>query len=149
MQKALISFIISALIGLGLGYVAFDVVGGSNDETAEVAKQEKNKSQPESDIKNEDKDDQQAETVSADNNILKSKGCLGCHSVSALNLQGGATGPDLSKAFENVEGKHGKPIDQFLKEPTSAVMSGVIGGNPLSEGEISEVVKLLEEASKK
>lgn len=149
MQKALISFIISALIGLGLGYVAFDVVGGSNDKTAEVAKQEKNKSQPESDIKNEDKDDQQAETVSADNNILKSKGCLGCHSVSALNLQGGATGPDLSKAFENVEGKHGKPIDQFLKEPTSAVMSGVIGGNPLSEGEISEVVKLLEEASKK
>ena len=149
MQKALISFIISALIGLGLGYVAFDVVGGSNDETAEVAKQEKNKSQPESDIKNEDKDDQQAETVSADNNILKSKGCLGCHSVSALNLQGGATGPDLSKAFENVEGKHGKPIDQFLKEPTSAVMSGVIGGNPLSEEEISEVVKLLEEASKK
>lgn len=149
MQKALISFIISALIGLGLGYVAFDVVGGSNDETAEVAKQEKNKSQPESDIKNEDKDDQKAETVSADNNILKSKGCLGCHSVSALNLQGGATGPDLSKAFENVEGKHGKPIDQFLKEPTSAVMSGVIGGNPLSEGEISEVVKLLEEASKK
>jgi cytochrome c551/c552 len=149
MQKALISFIISALIGLGLGYVAFDVVGSSNDETAEVAKQEKNKSQPESDIKNEDKDDQQAETVSADNNILKSKGCLGCHSVSALNLQGGATGPDLSKAFENVEGKHGKPIDQFLKEPTSAVMSGVIGGNPLSEEEISEVVKLLEEASKK
>lgn len=149
MQKALISFIISALIGLGLGYVAFDVVGGSNDETAEVAKQEKNKSQPESDIKNEDKDDQQAETVSADNNILKSKGCLGCHSVSALNLQGGATGPDLSKAFENVEGKHGKPIDQFLKEPTSAVMSGVIGGNPLSEEEISEVVKLLEEASNK
>lgn len=149
MQKALISFIISALIGLGLGYVAFDVVGGSNDGVTEVAKQEKNKSQPESDIKNEEKDDQQAETVSADNNILKSKGCLGCHSVSALNLQGGATGPDLSKAFENVEGKHGKPIDQFLKEPTSAVMSGVIGGNPLSEEEISEVVKLLEEASNK
>lgn len=149
MQKALISFIISALIGLGLGYVAFDVVGGSNDGATEVAKQEKNKSQPDSDIKNEEKDDQQAETVSADNNILKSKGCLGCHSVSALNLQGGATGPDLSKAFENVEGKHGKPIDQFLKEPTSAVMSGVIGGNPLSEEEISEVVKLLEEASNK
>lgn len=146
MQKALISFIISALIGLGLGYIAFDVVGNS-DEPAEVAKQEESK--PASDSKKEDQSAQPAETVSADNNILKSKGCLGCHSVSALNLTGGATGPDLSKAFENVEGKHGKPIDQFLKEPTSAVMSGVIGGNPLSEEEISEVVKVLEDASKK
>ncbi|MBS8265481.1 cytochrome C [Mesobacillus boroniphilus] len=150
MQKALISFIISALIGLGLGYIAFDVVGGSNDESTENASKEAETSKPQSDNKQEEKDDQPAaETVSADENILTSKGCLSCHSVSSLNLTGGATGPDLSKAFENVEGKHGKSIDQFLKEPTSAVMSGVIGGNPLSEQEISEVVKLLEEASKK
>lgn len=150
MQKALISFIISALIGLGLGYIAFDVVGGSNDKSTENASKEAETSKPQSDNKQEEKDDQPAaETVSADENILTSKGCLSCHSVSSLNLTGGATGPDLSKAFENVEGKHGKPIDQFLKEPTSAVMSGVIGGNPLSEQEISEVVKLLEEASKK
>ncbi|WP_102264654.1 cytochrome C [Mesobacillus jeotgali] len=149
MQKALISFIISALIGLGLGYIAFDVIGGSNGAT-ENASKEADTSKPQSDNKQEEKDDQPAaETVSADENILTSKGCLSCHSVSSLNLTGGATGPDLSKAFENVEGKHGKPIDQFLKEPTSAVMSGVIGGNPLSEQEISEVVKLLEEASKK
>jgi cytochrome c551/c552 len=146
MQKALISFIISALIGLGLGYIAFDVVG-SSDEPTEVAKQEPSK--PAGDSKQEDQAAQPAETASADSNILKAKGCLGCHSVSALNLTGGATGPDLSKAFENVEGKHGKPIDQFLKEPTSAVMSGVIGGSLLSEEEISEVVKVLEDASKK
>ena len=150
MQKALIRFIISALIGLGIGYAAFDVVGGGTDQASEKAKQETDQSKPASDTKQEEKDEQPAaETVSSDDNILKSKGCLGCHSVSALNLKGGATGPDLSKAFENVEGKHGKPINEFLKEPTSAVMSGVIGGNPLSEEEISEVVKLLEEASKK
>lgn len=148
MQKALISFIISALIGLGIGYIAFDVVAGGNDKPADVAKQE-TESQTAAESETDVKEEQPAETVSADDNILKSKGCLGCHSVSALNLQGGATGPDLSRAFENVEGKHGKPIDQFLKEPTSAVMSGVIGGNPLSEEEISELVKLLEEASKK
>ena len=151
MQKALISFFISALIGLGVGYVAFAVVGGSN-ETAnnEIASEEPKESKPADDIKEEKKDDKiSAETVSADENILQSKGCLSCHSVSSLDLTGGATGPDLSKAFENVEGKHGKPIDQFLQEPTSAVMSGVIGGNPLTEQEISEIVKLLEEASKK
>lgn len=149
MQKALISFVISALLGLGLGYIAFEVAGSSNDNPTEVAKPEKEQSKPASDSKQENDEDQAAQTVSADDNILKAKGCLGCHSVSSLNLTGGATGPDLSKAFENVEGKHGKPIDQFLKEPTSAVMSGVIGGNPLSEQEISEVVKILEEASKK
>lgn len=150
MQKALISFVISALIGLGLGYVAFAVVGGSNETaTNETAANDAKDSKPAGENKQEEKEGQPAtETVSADENILKSKGCLSCHSVSSLNLTGGATGPDLSKAFENVEGKHGKPIDQFLKEPTSAVMSGVIGGNPLSEQEISEVVKLLEEASK-
>ncbi|WP_079506158.1 cytochrome C [Mesobacillus jeotgali] len=149
MQKALIIFIVSALIGLGAGYVAFEVIGGNSDKAA-APTTEKSPSKPASDRQQEKKEEQPAaETVSADENILKSKGCLGCHSVSSLNLTGGATGPDLSKAFENVEGKHGKPIDQFLKEPTSAVMSGVIGGNPLSEQEISEVVKLLEEASKK
>ncbi|RSD27209.1 cytochrome C [Mesobacillus subterraneus] len=151
MQKALISFIISALIGLGLGYAAFEVVGQSKDAVpGESASESPDDSKPEKDNMQEEKKEQPAaETVSADGNILTSKGCLSCHSVSALNLTGGATGPDLSKAFENVEGKHGKPIDQFLKEPTSAVMSGVIGGNPLSEQEITELVKILEEASKK
>lgn len=151
MQKALISFVISALLGLGIGYVAFAVIGGSNETaTSETAAKGQEDTKPVADNKQEKKDDKPAaETVSADENILKSKGCLGCHSVSSLNLKGGATGPDLSKAFENVEGKHGKPVDQFLKEPTSAVMSGVIGGNPLTEQEIAEVVKLLEEASKK
>lgn len=149
MQKALISFVISALIGLGLGYVAFAVVGGSNETaTNDNASEKPKETKPADDIK-EEKKDEQPSAVSADENILQSKGCLSCHSVSSLNLTGGATGPDLSKAFGNVEGKHGKPIDQFLKEPTSAVMSGVIGGNPLTEQEISEVVKLLEEASKK
>lgn len=148
MQKALISFIISALIGLGLGYVAFAVVGDSNETaTNETASKKPEEQKPADEEKKDDRS--AAETVSADETILQSKGCLSCHSVSSLNLTGGATGPDLSKAFENVEGKHGKPIDQFLKEPTSAVMSGVIGGNPLTEQEISEVVKLLEEASKK
>lgn len=147
MQKAVISFVISALIGLGLGYVAFEVVGGGKGENAEVAKQEQDKSQASNESTQDDKE--VTENVSADSNILKSKGCLGCHSVSSLNLQGGATGPDLSKAFENVEGKHGKPIEEFLKEPTSAVMSGVIGGNPLSDEERAQVLKILQEASQK
>ena len=72
---------------------------------------------------------------------------MGCHAVSGLNLEGGATGPDLTQAFNNVEGKHGKPLAEFLKEPTSAVMSSVIGGNPLTDEEISQVVEALKKAA--
>jgi hypothetical protein len=48
-----------------------------------------------------------------------------------------------------VEGKHGKPIEEFLKAPTSAVMSGVIGKNPLSDEERKQVLELLKQASEK
>ena len=86
-------------------------------------------------------------TASGEESILQTKGCIGCHAVQGLNLQGGATGPDLSQAFKTIEGKHGKPINEFLKAPTSAVMSSVIGGNPLSDDEITQIVAELKKAS--
>ncbi|MEH7443287.1 cytochrome C [Bacillus sp. JJ1122] len=148
MNKPVIHFIISALIGLGLGYAAFDLIPANDRQDKEVAVTEESKS---ADTAKENAEPAETETTAAagEENILKSKGCLGCHSVEALNLKGGATGPDLSQAFKNVEGKHGKPVAEFLKEPTSAVMSGVIGGNPLSEEEINQVVSILKEASEK
>lgn len=149
MQKTIISFAISLLLGFGLGYLVFDVIMGDSGkepqaalagtEDSSAAKQESTEST-----------EAPAKTVSAnDDNILNKKGCLGCHSVEALNLQGGATGPDLSKAFVNVEGKHGKPIEEFLKEPTSAVMSGVISGSPLTDDERQQVLDILKQASEK
>jgi mono/diheme cytochrome c family protein len=147
-QKAIIHFVISALLGLGIGYLAFQVIGGEDDPN--LASPETT----ETETTNEDSNDQEdtssdTESVVAEDNLLSAKGCLGCHSVEGLNLTGGATGPDLTQAYINVEGKHGKPIDQFLKEPTSAVMSGVIGGNPLSDDEIAQMVDLLKQASEK
>jgi mono/diheme cytochrome c family protein len=147
-QKAIIHFVISALLGLGIGYMAFQVIGGGDDPNVASTKT------TETETTTEDSNDQEdtntdTESVVAEDNLLSTKGCLGCHSVEGLNLTGGATGPDLSQAYTNVEGKHGKPIDQFLKEPTSAVMSGVIGGNPLSDEEIAQMVDLLKQASEK
>ncbi|MGP3561442.1 c-type cytochrome [Geobacillus sp. BK01] len=98
------------------------------------------------------KESAKGETANAstqDGNILQKKGCLSCHSVSKLNLQGGTTGPDLSNAYQVVEGKHGKPIEEFLKAPTSAVMSGVIKSNPLTDEERADIIALLKEASEK
>jgi mono/diheme cytochrome c family protein len=147
-NKPVIHFIISALIGLGLGYAAFELIPANDGQEKEVAVTEESKP---AETAKEDAEPAETETTAAagEENILQSKGCLGCHSVEALNLKGGATGPDLSQAFENVEGKHGKPVAEFLKEPTSAVMSGVIGGNPLTEEEINQVVNVLKEASEK
>ncbi|WP_442597035.1 cytochrome C [Neobacillus sp. D3-1R] len=148
MQKAIIQFVISALLGLGLGYIGFEVIGGQSSNDQKVASPDTTQA-TENEAESENKDTEEATEVSTDGGILAAKGCLQCHSVGALNIKGGAVGPDLSQAFNNVEGKHGKPINEFLKQPTSAVMSGVIGGNPLTDDEITQVLDLLKEAASK
>ncbi|MFT9846788.1 hypothetical protein [Aneurinibacillus sp. REN35] len=56
---------------------------------------------------------------------------------------------DLSKAYTTVLDKHGVSIDEFLKKPTSAVMSGVIGKSPLKEDERKAIIAALKTASEK
>ncbi|WP_075983257.1 c-type cytochrome [Bacillus massilinigeriensis] len=159
MKKAIIQFFIFAVIGLGIGYLVFDILlaeketntAATTEQTTDVNSEAAAKESSSNEQKSEGKTEEQTQTASAsaENNIFQSKGCLGCHSIEKLDLQGGSTGPDLSQAYKDVEGKHGKPIEEFLKEPTSAVMSGVISGNPLSDDEISQVVELLKQASEK
>lgn len=88
-------------------------------------------------------------TVSANTEAFNNNSCVSCHAVSSLGIEGGVTGPDLSTAFEGVEGKHGVTLDSFLQKPTSAVMSGVIEGNPLSDKDRAEIIEMLNQASKK
>jgi cytochrome c551/c552 len=145
MNKAILSFVISALLGFGLGYLVFGVIMGTSEQPSQTA-------QTETKATTETKEESTAakETSSAsvsEDNILNKKGCLACHSVESLNIKAGAVGPDLSQAFVNVEGKHGKPIEEFLKQPTSAVMSGVISKNPLTDDERKQVLDLLKQAS--
>ncbi|CAH2714013.1 hypothetical protein BACCIP111895_01167 [Neobacillus rhizosphaerae] len=143
MQKAIISFVICALLGFGLGYLVFGVIMGDSEKQPQVTQTETKDSTT---TKSPDSKETATSSISEDN-ILNKRGCLGCHSVEALNLKGGQVGPDLSQAFGNVEGKHGKPIEEFLKQPTSAVMSGVIGKNPLTDDERKQVLDLLKQAS--
>ena len=150
MKKAIISFVVCALLGFGLGYLVFGVIMGDSDKQPQVAQTETTKTTETATAKEEATDSKEATTVSAnEDNILNKKGCLGCHSVEALNIKAGAVGPDLSQAFVNVEGKHGKPIEEFLKAPTSAVMSGVISKSPLTDDERKQVLELLKQASEK
>ncbi|WP_223595250.1 cytochrome c [Neobacillus bataviensis] len=144
MNKAIMNFVICALLGFGLGYLVFGVIMGDSAKQPQTAQADSKQTK----TTTTEAKEEPAKTSSAnEDNILNKKGCLGCHSVEALNLKGGAVGPDLSQAFVNVEGKHGKPIEEFLKAPTSAVMSGVIGKNPLTDDERKQVLDLLKQAS--
>lgn len=150
MPNSVASFIICLIIGFGIGFAGFELMG--KDDVASTEAPVETAINTESTEDNIPADDSSSKppttkTASANSEIFNTKGCLSCHSVSSLNLEGGATGPDLSQAFTNVEGKHGKPLNEFLKEPTSAVMSSVISGSPLTDEEIQQVVKALQEAA--
>lgn len=148
MKKAIISFAISLLLGFGLGYLVFAVIMGDSDKQPQTAQTEiKAADTATEETKEEPKKAATTSASASDDNILNQRGCLACHSVESLNLKGGAVGPDLSQAFVNVEGKHGKPIEEFLKAPTSAVMSGVIGKDPLTDDQRHQVLDLLKQAS--
>src|SRR4051812_35590694 len=98
MKKAIISFVVSVVLGFGLGYLVFDVIMGNPDQQPQIAKTETKETKPAA-AKN--KQTKEAATTSAsvsEENILNQKGCLSCHSVESLNLKGGAVGPDLSQA---------------------------------------------------
>ena len=144
MKNAIIIFFVFALVGFGGGYLFSQ--SGSQDQAATPDNAATEQSQ---NTAEEEKVEAPAPAVSPEGEIFNQKGCLACHSVENLGLQGGATGPDLSQAYVNVEGKHGKPINEFLKEPTSEVMSSVIGGNPLTDDEINKIVESLKIASEK
>src|SRR5699024_447967 len=85
--------------------------------------------------------------VPEDAQALSRNGCLGCHSVESMDIKAGSIGPDISISFVEVEGKHGKDLDSFLQEPTSAVMATVLADNPLEDDERDNIVEILKEAS--
>lgn len=135
-------FLLSFLIAFGGGYLYF-----KPSDTGNVAQPSNPTAPAQPQTQEPVKPEKTAETAE-EGRIFIQRGCVSCHSISALNIQGGATGPDLSKAFENVEGKHGVPLEQYLQKPTSAVMSGVLGSKPLTDEERKAVLAGLEAASK-
>lgn len=155
MNKAIISFVISALVGLGLGYLVFQVLPEKSDHNPQqvITTSESKSADTASNDASEDQssgtsttENESATAVNQDN-ILSARGCLGCHSVATLNLHAGQVGPDLSHAYVEVKDKHGMPIEQFLTKPNSAVMSGVLGNNPLTDDQRKQVLEILKKAS--
>ncbi len=137
----LLSFVIAFLL-VGVIILTTNILSDGSDEDTQVTDTDVSEEVDET----EEAEEEQASTADAENNALVRNSCTACHAVSALDIDGANTGPDLSNAFSSVEAKHGKPIEEYLQEPTSAVMSTVIGDNPLSDEELEAVLNALEEA---
>lgn len=84
-----------------------------------------------------------ATAENSEGKIFSDKGCLACHAVEKLGLQGGATAPDLSIAYTDTNNRFGKGLKEFLDQP-EGTMSAVLGSNPLTEEEKQEIVKILQ-----
>lgn len=137
----LLSFVIAFLL-VGVIILTTNIMSDGSDEDTQVTDTDVSEEVDET----EEAEEEQASTADAENNALVRNSCTACHAVSAIDIEGANTGPDLSNAFSSVEAKHGKPIEEYLQEPTSAVMSTVIGDNPLSDEELEAVLNALEEA---
>ncbi|MBM4761795.1 cytochrome C [Bacillus sp. B15-48] len=142
-MRNVIVFFITLLIGFGLGYLFFTAGDDRTTEETESTERQTPAEEGENHAAEDLLPPTSEEEIGEGSQILNEKSCISCHSVSALNLQGGATGPDLSNSYLNVEGKHGKPLDEYLQQPTSAVMTSVIEGNPLSDEERAQIIEAL------
>lgn len=140
MRNLVILFFAGFLVAFGGGYFFYDSKAATNDHGSEHVADA-----PEA--KQDSQDKKEGSTALAEGQIFIEKGCTGCHAVSALQVDGSQMGADLSTAYNHVEGKFGIPIEQYLKEPNSAVMSGVMAGNPLTDEELERVIEGLRKAA--
>ena len=151
MGKNVAIFVISFLVAFGGGYLFYHSSGKSTNAAAEQSKQkqEQPKEQAKASEPAKAADPAKATASSKEGEIFTQRGCIQCHSVSALGIKAGQVGPDLSKAYTTVADKHGQPLESFLKKPDSAVMSGVLGAKPLTDDERKAVIAALKLASEK
>lgn len=75
------------------------------------------------------------------------KTCFICHDVSTLGIESAAKiGPDLAKAWTDVESRFGKPLPEFLKNPTGTMAMVLATQIQLTDAEKAEVVEKLKAA---
>lgn len=146
MKSNILIFMIGFVIALIGGYFIFD---DPNASTMTAPNEQNNETDNETEDVAEEGEEAQADSIPSEAEALSRNNCLSCHAVESLAAPGGTTGPDLSNSYNDVEGKHGKDLDSFLQEPTSAVMSTVIEGNPLSEEERAAIIEALKIAAER
>jgi len=130
--------VVGFLVAFGLGYL---IIGSSGEAEEVVQPVEEVEEQEEVDVED------LASQIPDEAQAFSRNGCLSCHSVESMDVIGGDIGPDLSRIFPEIKGKYGKELEDFLQEPTAAVMSTVIASDPLEDDDRAEIVEFLKLAS--
>jgi mono/diheme cytochrome c family protein len=74
--------------------------------------------------------------------------CISCHTIKGLTLLGGGRlGPDLTRAYERLQGRKG--LAAWLSSPASPIMSPVFREHAIQPDEILSLVALFEDSAKK
>lgn len=89
-----------------------------------------------------------AQAVDPRGQIFIEKGCIGCHKVTKLGVQGGELGPDLSFAASDVKARFGTDVESFLKNPTGTMQIVLSQQIKLTEEEREDIAELLEDLGK-
>lgn len=72
------------------------------------------------------------------------KGCFTCHAVTSLGIDSAAKiGPDLSEAVTDVVSRFGRPLDDFLMNPTGTMSVVLSTQIPLTTDERKQAIELL------
>jgi hypothetical protein len=72
------------------------------------------------------------------------KGCFTCHAVTSLGIDSAAKiGPDLSIAVTDVQSRFGRPLDDFLMDPTGTMAVVLSTQIPLTTEERQQAIALL------
>ena len=76
--------------------------------------------------------------------IFVKKGCFTCHAVTSLGIDSAAKiGPDLSEAVTDVQSRFGRPLDDFLMNPTGTMSVVLSTQIPLTTEERQQAIGLL------
>lgn len=81
-----------------------------------------------------------------DEELFLKKGCTQCHEISFYGIAGGVTGPDLTKAYNDVPSRFGKTLDEFLWEP-EGTMAEMFARMDITDEEKTLVSDLLTKAA--
>lgn len=90
---------------------------------------------------------QPASTGEREGEIFVTRGCIQCHRITAYDLKGGVTGPDLSIAYHDVPDRFGKTLEEFLWEP-EGTMGEIIPGRGVTDEEKKKILELLTKAAR-
>jgi cytochrome c2 len=72
------------------------------------------------------------------------KGCFTCHAVTSLGIDSASKiGPDLSIAVTDVQSRFGRPLDDFLMDPTGTMAVVLSTQIPLTTEERQQAIALL------